>query len=197
MPARQQADQYAIDYILLADDDLPDFFANFFQLPSGELERFFRLHALILHEIPGGLRAQLLWPRMNANELDSLVRATVGAAYEVANVLGCGFLEKVYEKALVRELGLRGLKCNSQVAFPITYKDHPAGDYVADLIVGGLLLVELKCVDSLAGQHIAKCINYLRASGLPLALLINFQRPKMEWKRIVYSRPFAAKSFGG
>lgn len=131
---------------------------------------------------------------MDANEQDALVKATVGAAYEVANILGCGFLEKVYERALVTELELRGLTCGSQVAFPVMYKDRCAGDYVANLIVGDQLLIELKCVESFSNQHIAQCINYLRASGLSLALLINFQKPKVEWRRVVYSRAFAAKT---
>jgi GxxExxY protein len=60
------------------------------------------------------------------------------------------------------------------------------GDYVADMVVANSLAVELKCVDRLSNEHLAQCINYLKASGLRLALLINFQKPKVEWRRIVY-----------
>jgi GxxExxY protein len=124
---------------------------------------------------------------MNTNEnLDRLVEAVIGAAYEVSNVLGAGFVEKVYERALVRELAIRGLKARSQVAYAIAYKGHCVGEYSADLVVDNALLVELKCVDCFANEHMAQCINYLKASGLKLALLINFQKPKVEWKRIIY-----------
>lgn len=115
-----------------------------------------------------------------------MVEAVVGAAYEVSNLLGAGFLEKVYERALVRELASRGLKVQSQVTYRVVYKGHCVGEYSADLLVENCLLVELKCVDCLANEHMAQCINYLRASALKLALLINFQKPKVEWKRIIY-----------
>jgi len=126
---------------------------------------------------------------MNANghELDCLVERVVGAAYEVSNVLGAGFLEKVYERALVRELHLQGLNVRSQATFPVGYKGQSVGEYVADLLVEEKLIVELKCVDQFANEHLAQCINYLKASGMKLALLINFQKPRVEWKRIIYS----------
>ena len=126
---------------------------------------------------------------MNANEResDNLVKEVVGALYEVSNVLGCGFLEKVYERALVRELGARGLRVQSQVVFPVLYKGHNVGDYVADMLVEERLIVELKCADRLSNEHMAQCINYLRASTIELALLVNFQKPRVEWKRIILS----------
>jgi GxxExxY protein len=124
---------------------------------------------------------------MNTNKsLDELVEAVVGAAYEVSNVLGAGFLEKVYERALIRELELRGLRVRCQVRYPVVYKGQLVGEYLADLLVNDSLVVELKCVDSFANEHIAQSINYLKASGLKLALLVNFQKPKVEWKRIIY-----------
>ena len=110
----------------------------------------------------------------------------VGAVYEVANVLRAGFLEKVYERVLMRELVIRGLKVTSQAGFPVAYKGQCVGEYMADLLVEELLIVELKCVDRLANEHLAQCVNYLKASGVKLALLVNFQRPRVEWKRIVY-----------
>ncbi len=119
---------------------------------------------------------------MNANEGAEKV---IGAAYEVSNTLGAGFLEKVYERALAQELLLRGLQVRSQAALSVAYKGHEVGVYLADLIVEESLVVELKCVDRFAPEHMAACINYLRASGIKLALLINFQKPRVEWKRVV------------
>ncbi|MBV9742881.1 MAG: GxxExxY protein [Acidobacteriia bacterium] len=116
---------------------------------------------------------------------DDLTEAVIGSAFEVANVLGAGFLEKVYERALIRELGLRGVAAKPQVSFPVCYKGQYVGEYVADLVVEQTVIVELKCVDRFANEHLAQCINYLKASRLRVALLINFQRPKVEWKRIL------------
>jgi GxxExxY protein len=124
-----------------------------------------------------------------ANERESLngiFEQAVGAAYEVSNVLGSGFLEKVYERALVAELRSRGLQARPQVGITVTYKGQVVGEYFADIVVEDKLLIELKCADSLANEHMAQCINYLKASGLKLALLLNFQKPRVEWKRIVY-----------
>ena len=103
----------------------------------------------------------------------------------MSNVLGAGFLEKVYQRALLKELALRGLKVKVEAPFPVTYKGHRIGEYIADMVVEERLIVELKCVDQLSNEHLAQCINYLKASGLKTALLINFQKPKVEWKRIV------------
>ena len=118
--------------------------------------------------------------------LEGLVETMVGAAYEVSNVLGAGFLEKIYERALIEELGLRGLRVKAQTPFPVVYKGKPIGTYSADLLVEDRLLVEVKCVDGFSNEHLAQCINYLKASGLHLALLINFRRPKVEWRRVVH-----------
>jgi len=118
--------------------------------------------------------------------LEGLVETVVGAAYEVSNVLGAGFLEKIYERALIEELGLRGLRVKAQTPFPVVYKGKPIGTYSADLLVEDRLLVEVKCVDGFSNEHLAQCINYLKASGLHLALLINFRRPKVEWRRVVH-----------
>ena len=100
-------------------------------------------------------------------------------------MLGAGFLEKVYERALLRELILRGINAKGQVAFPVCYKGQCVGEYFADLVVAGKVIVEVKCVDRLGDGHLAQCINYLKASGLKVGLLINFQRAKVEWKRVL------------
>ena len=115
---------------------------------------------------------------MNA---DSLTERVLGAVFEVSNTLGAGFLEKVYERALLKELGLRGIRATPQASFAVIYKGHAVGEYFADILVEGLLVVELKCVERLTDEH----INYLRASGRTLCLLVNFQKSKVEWKRVV------------
>ena len=117
---------------------------------------------------------------------DSITEQMLGAVFEVSNTLGGGFLEKVYERALLRELELRGLSVQAQAALPVLYKGQCVGDYYADIVVEGAVLVELKCVERLQNEHVAQCLNYLRASGLKVCLLVNFQRPKVEWKRIVF-----------
>jgi GxxExxY protein len=125
---------------------------------------------------------------MNTNEhefIDAVIQDSVGAAYEVANTLGGGFLEKVYGKALARELALRGRDVKQQVSYSVMYKGGLVGEYFADLIVERQLVVELKCVDQFSNEHMAQCLNYLRASGLRFGLLLNFKRSKMQWKRII------------
>src|ERR1700680_5127880 len=98
---------------------------------------------------------------MNADLTDGVI----GAIYEVSNVLGAGFLEKVYERALVRELALRGLRAETQVHFSVSYKGESVGEYVADLVVEDELVLELKCVDQFCNQHMPQRINYLKLSG--------------------------------
>ena len=118
--------------------------------------------------------------------LEALVEKVIGAAYEVSNVLGAGFLEKIYERALMEELNLRGIRVKAQAPYPVAYKGKLIGTYAADLVVEDRLLVEVKCVDAFSNEHLAQCINYLKVSRLHLALLINFRRPKVEWRRVVH-----------
>ena len=108
----------------------------------------------------------------------------MGAVFEVSNTLGAGFLEKVYERALLKELNIRGIRAKVQAPFSVMYKGQSVGEYLADILVEEVLVIELKCVDHLANEHLAQCLNYLRASGLTLCLLVNFQKPKVEWRRI-------------
>jgi GxxExxY protein len=117
---------------------------------------------------------------------DSLTESVPGAAFEVSNTLGAGFLEKVYERALLRELTLRGIRAKAQASFTVFYKGYPIGEYLADLLIEDVLVVELKCADRLANEHTAQCLNYLKASNRSICLLINFQKSKLEWKRIVH-----------
>lgn len=130
---------------------------------------------------------------MNADQrgsFDFLTERVLGAVFEVSNTLGAGFLEKVYERALLIELGIRGIRATAQASFPVTYKGQYVGEYFADILVEDVLVIALKCVERLANQHTAQRINYLRASGRPLCLLVNFQQLKVEWKRIVHGFQF-------
>ena len=122
---------------------------------------------------------------MNADERESLIHKVIGAVYEVSHVLGAGFLEKVYERALLKELHHRGLNAQVQASFPVMYKNERVGEYFADLLVEEYLVIEIKCVEQFSNQHLAQCLNYLKASGKQVALLVNFQRPKVEFKRVV------------
>lgn len=122
---------------------------------------------------------------MNTDE-HGLTERVLGAVFDVSNTLGAGFLEKVYERALLIELCLRGIKAVSQQSFGVNYKGCPVGEYFADILVEDVLVLELKCVERLANEHMAQCMNYLKASGRTLCLLINFQKPKVEWKRIIF-----------
>jgi GxxExxY protein len=119
------------------------------------------------------------------NKTDLLTESVLGAVFEVSNTLGAGFLEKVYERALLRELGIRGIRAKSQASIAVSYKGQHVGEYFADILVEDVLVVELKCVERICNEHIAQCLNYLRASGRRFCLLVNFQNPKVEWKRIV------------
>jgi len=125
---------------------------------------------------------------MNADErrYDSVTERVIGCAYRVSNVLGAGFLEKVYENALAIELRKAGLPVQQQWPIAVRYEGEVVGDYVADLLVDDTVLVELKAVKSLDEVHKAQCINYLKASGVAVCLLLNFGTPKVQIKRIVY-----------
>lgn len=116
---------------------------------------------------------------------DDLTQAIIGAAFEVANQLGHGYLEAVYRKALSHELTLRGLPIRQEVPFTVTYKGLTVGHYVADLLVDDAVVVELKAVEGLNRQHIGQVLNYLKASGAGIGLLLNFGKPRLEFKRVL------------
>ncbi len=99
--------------------------------------------------------------------------------------MGNGFLEKVYANALLIELKRAGLDVRCEVALKVKYENKVVGVYVADMIVEDEVLVELKAVMALDRIHQAQCLNYLKATGLTVCLLINFGRPKIEIKRVV------------
>jgi GxxExxY protein len=114
--------------------------------------------------------------------LNQLTDKIIGCAFKVANVLGCGFAEKVYENAMIHEMSKLGLTVEQQKAITVTYDGVVVGEYFADLVVEGAVLVELKSVRSLDDAHTAQCLNYLAATGIPVCLLLNFGK-RVEVKR--------------
>ena len=117
--------------------------------------------------------------------INRITQRIIGCAYTVSNTLGCGFLEKVYEKALAHELHKLGLKVEQQHGIDVYYDGVVVGQYVADLLVEDCVLVELKAIKLLDEIHMAQCINYLKATGLSLCLLINFGNSRLKVERIV------------
>lgn len=119
----------------------------------------------------------------DAENLNELTRRIIGCAYTVSNDLGAGFLEKVYENALAYEFKTNRLCVQQQQPIEVLYQGVVVGEYVADLLVEKFVLVELKAVKAIDKIHSAQCLNYLKATGLPICLLINFGQPKIEIKR--------------
>jgi GxxExxY protein len=114
--------------------------------------------------------------------LNIVTEKIIGCAFTVANTLGCGFAEKVYENAMIHEIRKAGLFVEQQKPITVVYDGVVVGEYVADFVVEGTVLVELKSVRSLDEAHTAQCLNYLAATGMPICLLINFGK-KVEVKR--------------
>jgi len=122
----------------------------------------------------------------NSGRLNDLSRHVIGCAFTVLNTLGVGFLEKVYENALVHELRATGLAVVQQSSVKVCYDGVVVGEYFPDLLVDGALLVELKAVSALDDVHRMQCTNYLKAIGLRLCLLLNFGKPRLEIKRVAH-----------
>ena len=109
----------------------------------------------------------------------------INAFYKVYNTLGYGFLEKVYENALILELHKRGFKTSQQAPIILFYEGEPVGHYVADIIVNDLVILEIKSVETIVEAHEAQLLNYLRATGIEVGLVLNFG-PKLQITRKVY-----------
>jgi GxxExxY protein len=122
---------------------------------------------------------------MSNNELNEVTGKIIGAAYQVGNTLGSGFLEKVYENALIHELRKIGLFVEQQKPIQIHYDGIVVGDDFCDVLVEKCVLVELKAVAAFDDIHTAQCLNYLKGTGLKICLLINFGCLKVDVKRIV------------
>jgi GxxExxY protein len=115
--------------------------------------------------------------------VNRLSERIIGCAFQVINTLGAGFLEKVYENALAHDLRKAGLAVTQQPGIVVCYDEVVVGQYAVDLLVEGTVMVELKAVKALDGAHGAQCINYLKATGLPLCLLLNFGKSRIEIRR--------------
>ena len=122
-------------------------------------------------------------------DLNQLTYEINGAIFEVNRVLGPGFLEKVYENALLVELKERGIKAVAQHPIKVKYKDTVVGEYFADLLVEEQVIVELKTVEKIEKIHEAQILNYLKATGIKIGLLVNFKNKKADIKRLVLDLP--------
>lgn len=118
-------------------------------------------------------------------DINDLTYQINGAIFEVNRELGGGFLEKVYENALLVELQERGLKAESQRPIRIKYKGREVGEYYADILVEDKVILELKTVESIERIHEAQLLHYLKATGCKIGLLVNFKHPKAQIKRLI------------
>lgn len=125
---------------------------------------------------------------MNSNYLHSdITGLIIKAYYNVYNSLGFGFLEKVYENALIIEIKKLGLKCLQQQPIEVLYQNQIVGIYYADILVNEKVIVELKAVEKLCEAHEAQLVNYLRASEIEVGLLLNFGKAPQYKKRVLTS----------
>jgi len=122
-------------------------------------------------------------------DINDITYAINGAVFEVNKVLGPGFLEKVYENALLSELRSRGLSVENQTPIEVFYKDVCVGEYFADILVEDKVIVELKTAERIEKIHEAQLLNYLKATGIQVGLLVNFRHEKAEIKRLVLDLP--------
>ena len=119
------------------------------------------------------------------SEINQITERVINCVYRVSNTLGSGFLEKVYENALAIELRESGLRVEQQHPIKVFYNNNLVGEFVADLLVEDRVIVEIKAAKTLDDFHSAQCMNYLKATGLKVCLLVNFGRPRVDIKRIV------------
>ncbi len=123
---------------------------------------------------------------MSSLKHSDLTDRIIKAYYDVYNQLGYGFLEKVYENALLIELRKKGLFCVAQLPIEVFYEEQKVGQYFADILVEDSVILEIKAAESLVEEHEAQLINYLKATKLEIGLLLNFGK-KPEFKRKIFS----------
>lgn len=121
----------------------------------------------------------------DTGRLNKVTETVIGCAYRVSDNLGCGFLEKIYENALAHELRKTGLKVEQQKRFNVAYDGILVGEYIADLIAEDEVIVETKATKAIEEVHTAQCLNYLRATGLKVGLVLNFGTTRVSVKRVV------------
>ncbi len=119
-----------------------------------------------------------------SEEMNEISGRVLGCAIKVAKVLRPGYFEKVYENALVYEMRKQGLRVETQVRLDVCYEDIVVGQYIADVLVEGMMLLELKMTDDIGPAHISQALNYLTTTGLPLCLILNFGTSKLGIKRV-------------
>ena len=122
-------------------------------------------------------------------EYKDVTETIIGCAYRVYNKMGFGFLESVYEKCLLIELHKAGLDTESQKSITVYYDDEIVGEFIADIIVNDMIMLELKSVRRVIKAHEVQLVNYLVATGKPVGLILNFGERKVEVKRKVKIRP--------
>jgi GxxExxY protein len=115
---------------------------------------------------------------------EDITGAAIKCAFDVQNKLGCGFLEKVYENAMMVALKREGLQAIQQVPLRVHFDGVLVGEYVADIIVNGAVLVETKATEETPPIYVAQVLNYLKATNLPVGLLLNFGRPRLFCRRL-------------
>ncbi len=130
------------------------------------------------------LISSLFEPNEQEERINEITEKIIGCSFTVANKIGSGFLEKVYENALAYELRKSGYHSEQQKLLKVYYDRVVVGTYSPDLLVEDLVIVELKTVNRLENIHRAQCLNYLNATGLGICLLINFGNPTVDVKRI-------------
>jgi GxxExxY protein len=113
-----------------------------------------------------------------------LTRIILGCCFDVMRELGPGFLEKIYKNALLMAMKQKELEVEVERPYEVIFRGKVIGRYNADLVVGQSVIVEVKCCDGLIREHQAQLFNYLKVSSLPVGLLVNFRRRKLEWKRL-------------
>jgi GxxExxY protein len=118
--------------------------------------------------------------------LDTVTRTVMECAFRVSNELGHGFLEKVYENALAIELTEAGLGVVQQPHLEVAYKGRVVGEYCPDIIVNGEVVLEIKAASGVEEAHISQCLNYLRVTNLAVGLVLNFGRPRVQYRRVVW-----------
>ncbi|MFT3991083.1 MAG: GxxExxY protein [Luteolibacter sp.] len=111
----------------------------------------------------------------------------IGSAFDVLNAIGNGFHEKPYENALAIEFGHRGIPFSQQPRFPVHYRGVQVAEYIPDLIAFDKIIVDAKVIDQITDREIGQMFNYLRVTGLPVGLLLNFKNSKLEFRRVIRS----------
>lgn len=129
---------------------------------------------------------------MNGMDADGLhakeTEAIIGCAFSVLNALGHGFHEKPYENGLVVEFVHRCISYVQQPRYPLTYRDQLVGEYIPDLIAFDKVVVDAKTIDRITDHEIGKMLNYLRATGLQVGLILNFRYAKLQFRRVILTR---------